>query len=342
VTLRTCIGWSESGRPWLAGVSCGLLWALIVSGTPWNRAETMSLPTGQGPVPDAFVPDELTEITVQGRGPRFVAPTNRDQIGRIWAPVIINGLGPFRLVLDTGASHSGITPIVALVLGVATDTAPPVMLRGVTGGAVVPSIRVDSLRVGDLAVKAQILPVMPDAFGGAEGVLGFEGLADKRVMIDFRRDRIAITYSRSERSPNGFVTVPFRSIAGQLIAIDARVGGVPTKAIIDTGGEATIANLALEKALARRRTQPQGTPDEIVGVSLDAERGQLIPTPPIELGDIHILGSRVTFVDVKIFKQWKLTAEPAVLIGMDVLGLLDTLIIDYRRHELQLRMDADH
>jgi hypothetical protein len=26
------------------------------------------------------------------------------------------------------------------------------------------------------------------------------------------------------------------------------------------------------------------------------------------------------------------------LIGMDSLGLLDTLIIDYRRHELQLRM----
>jgi len=25
-----------------------------------------------------------------------------------------------------------------------------------------------------------------------------------------------------------------------------------------------------------------------------------------------------------------------------VLGLLDTLIIDYRRHELQLRMDAEH
>jgi hypothetical protein len=28
------------------------------------------------------------------------------------------------------------------------------------------------------------------------------------------------------------------------------------------------------------------------------------------------------------------------LIGMDTLGLLDTLIIDYRRHELQLRMHA--
>jgi hypothetical protein len=27
-----------------------------------------------------------------------------------------------------------------------------------------------------------------------------------------------------------------------------------------------------------------------------------------------------------------------ILIGMDVLGLFDTLVIDYRRHELQVRM----
>jgi hypothetical protein len=33
-----------------------------------------------------------------------------------------------------------------------------------------------------------------------------------------------------------------------------------------------------------------------------------------------------------------LTQEPALLIGMDTLGLLDALIIDYRRRELQLRM----
>ena len=38
-----------------------------------------------------------------------------------------------------------------------------------------------------------------------------------------------------------------------------------------------------------------------------------------------------------IFKQWKLTDQPAILIGMDALGVLDTLIIDYHEHELQLR-----
>ena len=45
----------------------------------------------------------------------------RDQIGRIWAPVFINGRGPFRLVLDTGATSSGVTAMVALALGIPTD-----------------------------------------------------------------------------------------------------------------------------------------------------------------------------------------------------------------------------
>ncbi len=61
-------------------------------------------------------------------------------------------------------------------------------------------------------------------------------------------------------------------------------------------------------------------------------------TPAIGLGSITIHDPGVTFGDLYIFKQWRLTSEPAILIGMDTLGLLDTLIIDYRRHELQLRM----
>ncbi len=52
---------------------------------------------------------------------------------------------------------------------------------------------------------------------------------------------------------------------------------------------------------------------------------------------IQIRDPGVTFANVYIFKHWKLTSEPAIMIGMDALGMLDTLIIDYRRHELQMR-----
>jgi hypothetical protein len=299
------------------------------------RAAMGTAPTLSPSSPD--VAEELADILVEAPEPRFVAPTRRDQIGRIWAPVIINGRGPFRLVLDTGASHSAVTAMVALALGIPTDQSPPVMLRGVTGSAVVPTIRVDTLSIGDVAVDSPILPIVPDAMGGAQGVLGSEGLANKRIFIDFRHDRITITYSRGEKTEHDFVNVPFHSVHGQLIIIDAVVGEVRTKAIIDTGGQTTIANLALRDALARVNQSGRGKPDQIVGATMAVENGMLIATPAIRFGSIQMVDPGVTFADVYIFKQWKMTREPAILIGMDALGVLDTLVIDYRLHELQIR-----
>jgi len=295
-------------------------------------------PTISPPASAADAADELAEIMVEAREPRFVAPTRRDQIGRIWAPVFINGHGPFRLVLDTGASHSAVTAMVALALGISTDRSPPVMLRGVTGFATVPTIRVDTLSVGDVAVDSPLLPIVPDAMGGAEGILGSEGLTNKRIFIDFRHDEITIAYSHGEKTGRDFTRIPFRSLRGQLIVVDAMVGDVRTKAIIDTGGQTTIANLALRDALERRSQRRRGRPDQIIGATMAVEDGEIIDTPAIELGAIKLVDPGVTFANLYIFRQWKLTTEPAILIGMDALGVLDTLIIDYRQHELQMRL----
>jgi hypothetical protein len=281
--------------------------------------------------------DGLEEIVITAREPRFVAPTLRDRIGRIWAPVFINGQGPFKLVLDTGASHSGVTEMVASTLRIPLDQSPPVIMHGVTGTGTVPSIHVATLNVGELDMASELLPILPDAFGGAQGILGSEGLANKRIFIDFRRDRILITYSRGERSERGFLAVPFHSVRGALIVIEVTIGGVRTKAIIDTGGQVTIGNLALKAELLRSSGQRGGEIDAIQGATLDVEEGVLAATPPISVGRIVIRDSRVTFADMAIFKQWQLTHEPALIIGMDVIGLLDALVIDYRRHELQIR-----
>lgn len=304
---------------------------------PWNAgaiAPTTALP-GEGAAEAA---EELADILVEAKEPRYVAPTRRDQIGRIWAPVMINGRGPFKLVLDTGASRSAVTSMVALALGIPTDQSPAVLLRGVTGSATVPTIKVDTLSVGDVAVDSPTLPIVPDALGGAEGVLGSEGLQNKRIFIDFRHDQISIAYSRDERSGRGFVDVPFHSLHGQLIIVDVSVGDVRAKAIIDTGGQTTIANLAMRDALARHSAVKRGKPDEIMGATLQVQDGEIIPAPAIQFGGISILDPGVTFADMDIFKQWKMTHEPAILIGMDALGLLDTLVIDYKRHELQMLM----
>src|ERR1035441_4163076 len=109
------------------------------------------------PAPEPSTQEDLPQVSITAPEPRYVAPTRRDRIGRIWAPVLINGQGPFRLVLDPGASHSGVTARVAETLGMPLDQSPPVMLRGVTGSAEVPTIRVDSLTVDVVGVGKQVV-----------------------------------------------------------------------------------------------------------------------------------------------------------------------------------------
>jgi len=303
---------------------------VIMSGTAVGvSARAQSVP------PPLAASRPLSEIIIEAPEPRFVAPTRRDKIGRIWAPVVINGQGPFRLVLDTGASRSAINAQVAQRLGIDPDSTHSVLLRGVTGSIVVPTIRVTSFSVGDVIVTPAILPIVTDALGGAEGVLGTEGFADKRLYIDFKHDLITITHSRGIRASGDLIAVPLEYSSAGLLVVRAVVGGVRVHAIVDTGGQATIGNEAMRQALVRRRAK--GTPSEVIDVTTASQDGMAFPSPPIELGSLQIQGARITYGDMHIFGHWHLTQEPALLIGMDALGLLDVFIIDYRRHELQLR-----
>ncbi|MGD9842858.1 MAG: aspartyl protease family protein, partial [Steroidobacteraceae bacterium] len=238
--------------------------------------------------------------------------------------------------LDTGATHSAVTAAVATALNLTPDTSSNVILRGVTGSAVVPTIRVDTLHAGDLLLAGKRLPIITDALGGSEGILGTEGLADKRIYINFRHDLIRITRSHGERADPDFITVPVNFGRGKLLMVDSRMRLIRLKAIIGTGGQVSIANLTARDALAKRL---KGTPtvDNITGATADVQEGESHIAPMMEMSDIQIRSSHIAFGDTQIFKQWKMTDEPAVLIGMDVLGLLDTLVIDYQRAELQMK-----
>lgn len=290
------------------------------------------------PAAAASAPTPLDPVDVTADEPRFVAPTRRDRIGRIWAPVVINGQGPFRLVLDTGASHSALTARVAEKLGLPLDSGHTAMLHGATGSLRVPVVPVESLEIGDLLFHPRRLPIVPDALGGAEGILGTDGLANKRIHIDFRRDRITIKRSRGEPVGEGFIAIPVEFMRGRLLVVDARMGGIPIKAVIDTGGQATLGNVALREALAERRRRMELQPDQVIGATLDVQDGDRTATPSLIMGGLRVTSGAMTFADFAIFQHWKMLDEPAMLVGMDVLGLLDVLVIDYRRREVHVKL----
>lgn len=166
-------------------------------------------------------------------------------------------------------------------------------------------------------------------------MLGTDGFSDKRIDIDFVHDRITIARSHGRSAPIGFVTLPLERSGPGLLMVRGSVDQVKVHAVIDTGAQRSIGNEALRAALLSRHAQ--GTRDKIFDVMTSVQGGEMFVSPPITLGGIEIYGARITYGEIRIFEHWDLTREPALLIGMDALGVLDELIIDYRLHELQLR-----
>jgi Aspartyl protease len=315
---RRCSTWVASGA------------AVLFTTVAWTAETPPATPGSE--------PGELTEFVISAPEPRYVASTRRDRIGRIWTPVMINGQGPFRLALDTGSPSSAIRADVAAKLGIVADAADNVRVRGITGTSVVSTVRVNSMVVGDMSLKGTRLPVIADAFGGADGILGNEGLRDKRIYIDFVNDFVSIRLSRDEPAPEGFFTIPITYGKDYLPIVDARVGRIPVKAIISTGGQSTLGNLATRDLLLERRRQDP-TEETILDVTETRQKAEGYRIAPITIGEsIRMSMPRMIFADLSVFEAWGMTGDPTLLVGMDALGLLDTLIIDYRRAELHVRM----
>lgn len=271
--------------------------------------------------------------------PLYASPTRRDRIGRVMAPVMINGQGPFRFVVDTGATHSVMSSDLVQRLGLAVSEGSGVVLRGVTGSAVVATVQVERLQAGDLILRNRMMPIINAVLPGSDGVLGALGLQDKMVIVDFASDRIQIRNSRGDISRRGYLRVPVTLGFNSLLLADARVGRVDVKAIIDTGAQRTLGNEALREAL-NITADPHNVPAKIdvQGVTAEIQAGYQAIAPMIQLGNMDVAMVTIAFGDMHVFEVWELADVPALLIGMDVLGTLDTLVIDYARKEVQFKL----
>jgi hypothetical protein len=271
--------------------------------------------------------------------PLFAAPTRIDRIGRVMTAVMVNGKGPFRFVIDTGASRSTLAPHLARALNLKVSVGRNVMLNGVTGAAEVPTVHVDSLEIGALRFEKQDLPVIfTSIMGNADGILGVAGFKDERIDVDFRRDRVSVLTSNGRRPHFSMVTARAQRNDNGLMIVDVRVGRrVRAKAVIDTGAERTLGNLALQNELNKHRRKKREVVSAVVhGATADIADGDVQTVKEATIGDMTLSNLEVIFADFHVFKLWGLDTAPALLVGMDMLGVLDRLVIDYRRNEVSM------
>jgi predicted aspartyl protease len=273
--------------------------------------------------------------------PLFAAPTRLDRIGRVMTHVKVNGKGPFRFVIDTGASRSTLSPHLARALNLQHSVGRNVMLNGVTGAAEVPTVAVESIEIGALRFEKQDLPVIfTSIMGNADGILGVAGFQDQRIDVDFKRDRVSVLESNGKRPHYSMVTARATRNINGLMIVDVRVGRrIRAKAVIDTGAERSLGNLALQSAMNKGRKKREPVSAVVHGATPDIADGDVQEIREATIGDMTLTNLEVIFADFHVFKLWGLDQEPALLIGMDMLGVLERLVIDYRRNEVSMYGD---
>ena len=304
-----------------------LLSVAILAASPSRATEPLNVP------PTAVAaPDENTTL--------LAIPTRLDHIGRIVVPVMINGQGPFRFIVDTGASHSVVSPTLAAKLGLTPTTEATVLVNGITGTAQVPCVTVAKLQAGDLAIEDTDFPVVwAPLMAGADGILGAAGLSAQRLLVDFDHNKVMLSPAASG-TPSGYARIPARRLEGGLVAVSARVGRIDTIAIIDTGSERTLGNLALRDAL---KQQPRpGMKTHVITVfgattAVAAGDAQVVPT--ISIDQLRISDVTVVYGKFHIFNVWNLENRPALIVGMDILGTVGAMSIDFKHQYVYLAGD---
>jgi hypothetical protein len=183
--------------------------------------------------------------------------------------------------------------------------------------------------------------IFTSIMGNADGILGVAGFHDQRIDVDFKRDRVTVLESNGRRPNYSMVTARAQRNDNGLMILDMRVGRrIKVKAVIDTGAERTLGNLALQEAINKNRRGVREVVSAVVhGATPDIADGDVQTVKQASIGDMTLTNFEVIFADFHVFKLWELDQEPALLIGMDMLGVLDRLVIDYRRNEVSVYGD---
>lgn len=261
-----------------------------------------------------------------------------DLVGRFTAPVFLNGAGPFRFIVDTGANRSALSR--ALAERLALPSAGEGAVHAFTGVFTAPLVHVQALRSGALQMESLDLPIVePRMLARADGLLGVDGMTGRRLVFDFSGDEIRIERATRQLRGGGWGAIQAERRFGNLVVADGEIGRIPVRVIVDTGANQSFANPPLRDALRTRgaRVQP------VTGTRIVAAGAQPIVLdealfiPHIGFDGIALRNVVAYVDDLYIFRLWDLADEPTLVLGMDLITQVRGFAVDYARGIIHFR-----
>ena len=285
-------------------------------------------PSTMPPLPPAVIDDTLL-IGGEDINARKVAT-------RMTVEAHVNGRGPYRFLVDSGADTSVVGLRIARDLQLPVGR--PVILHGMTGSAQVDRVMVAQLSLGQSTITDLEIPALREEDLGGEGMIGIDALVQQRLMMDFEQRVIKAEDARQPaKMLDGEIVVTARRRRGQLILTQVTAGGLPVEAVIDTGSEITIGNLPLRDKLIRgnRRNFMTVSATGVTGITKEL---QLAKVNELKVGSVTLRDVPIAFADVPPFTVFGLTREPALLLGTDLLETFRRVSLDFRARKVRFQL----
>jgi len=164
---------------------------------------------------------------------------------RMLVDAMIDGKGPFAMIVDTGSSSVVITPGVARQLEAVTHAAGTVTGAG-SGSTSLSETRLERLQIGSLSfdnLHAEVIDLSPIqraiGFPRLDGIIGYNILRRLRVGVDMDAMQLTLSYPLF-RVPANAVEAPFTVDGNGIPQVPAAVDGVRGLFVIDTGDRSSL------------------------------------------------------------------------------------------------------
>jgi len=228
--------------------------------------------------------------------------------GYAFVDATINGRGPFRMLIDTGAYSCMLTPDAARRAGLSLDHRT--ILTTLTGEKTVPGALHNLVQAGtnsesDVDILVTELAQLRQLDGKVDGVLGQSFLSRSAYLLDYHMKRLWLgdeAIAQAGRLPIAVASA--RSHGRTMLPVVLAPGGAPWRLTLDSGashvviacgdrcpGARGVQEGVLLTSYVGERTVPVGTLRyvEIGGVRMPPAEAVLVDSPALDGGDDGVL-----------------------------------------------------